>query len=95
VLLEEIEELNRKLAGNFQQATCAALGLDYTEGNPAAALQLEITKGFGARHFAEDGSLRTADEMLDEELLGLIRGFSGRSTVHRAAPAPLSPALND
>ncbi|WP_441245310.1 hypothetical protein [Kitasatospora sp. McL0602] len=93
VLLEQIEDLNRRLAGNFQEATSKALDIDYTLGNPAAAIQLEITKGFGARLFAEDGTLRDADEMLDAELLDLVIRFSGRGSVHGTATPPLTPSL--
>lgn len=81
-LLEQIEDLNRRLAQSFEQAVARTLDTDFTTGNPAAATQLRMAVGFGARLFAEDGSLRTADEFLDGELRELVAEFSGTSRIH-------------
>ncbi|GAA2149788.1 hypothetical protein GCM10009760_43340 [Kitasatospora kazusensis] len=82
VLLTEIEDLNRRLAQSFEKAVSAALGLDFSTGNPAAETQLEMAKGFGARLFAEDGTLHTVDEILDGELRELVTRFSGTDRIH-------------
>lgn len=88
VLLDRIETLNRRLAADF-----AAVVLDLTKVDvntvPAARTQLEITQAFGARIFDENGTPRTADEVLDAPLRRLISQFSGAGHVH----APERPAL--
>jgi hypothetical protein len=90
VLLGQIEQLNMKLAHSFQEMTRHALGIDFVTGNPAAAMQLLMTREFQQRLVAPDGTLRTADEVLDGELRGFIGEFSGAGRVH--APACQPPA---
>ncbi|MET7903012.1 hypothetical protein ABZS86_16685 [Streptomyces sp. NPDC005355] len=92
-LLAQIEELNRKLAETFQAATEEILAVDFTTGNPAAAVQLEMTKAFGSKVFAADGTLHTVDEILDDELSDMITAFSGVGRVHAAGIPPLSPKV--
>ncbi|MFJ9105823.1 hypothetical protein ACIRJM_46155 [Streptomyces sp. NPDC102405] len=87
-LLDQIEELNRKLAATFEERSRQLLGVDFVTGNPAAALQLQMTKAFGGKVFADDGTLYTVDEILDEELTRLITEFSGVDRVHAAALMP-------
>ncbi|MFG2648494.1 hypothetical protein [Streptomyces sp. NPDC048436] len=87
-LLEQIEELNRMLAATFEASTRELLDIDFVTDNPAAAVQLEMTKAFGGKVFAADGTLHTVDEILDAELTELIVEFSGAERVH-AAPAEL------
>ncbi|MFH8613337.1 hypothetical protein ACH4D5_38300 [Streptomyces sp. NPDC018029] len=89
-LLDQIEELNRKLADSFQAATERILGIDFVTGNPAAAVQLEMTKAFGGKVFAADGTLHTVDEILDDELSDMITAFSGTARVHAAGIPPLA-----
>ncbi|MTD57961.1 hypothetical protein [Amycolatopsis pithecellobii] len=89
-LVSAIEELNRRLAGAFQQATAETLGVDFVTGNPAAVVQLEMTRRFGAQLFAPDGSLRDVDEMVDDELHRLLADFSGQTWVHRGPRAVLA-----
>ncbi|MDH6579070.1 hypothetical protein [Kitasatospora sp. MAP5-34] len=89
-LLAEIEDLNRRLAQSFESAVSAALDLDFTTGNPAAETQLAMAKGFGAELFAEDGTLRTVDEILGGDLLDgglreLVTRFSGTDRIHTTA----------
>ncbi|MFC5722749.1 hypothetical protein ACFP1Z_21505 [Streptomyces gamaensis] len=92
-LLSQIEELNRRLAEAFQAATEQILAVDFTTGNPAAAVQLEMTKAFGSKVFAPDGTLHTVDEILDDELSAVITAFSGVGRVHAAGIPPLSPEV--
>ncbi len=82
VLLGRIEDLNRRLAQSFESAVSAALDLDFVTGNPAAATQLELAKGFGAELFAEDGTLRTVDEILAGDLREVVTRFSGTDRIH-------------
>ncbi|MFI1657827.1 hypothetical protein ACH4ZU_23340 [Streptomyces sp. NPDC020472] len=84
VLLAEIEDLNRRLAMAFQEATAEALGIDFVTGNPSAAVQLRMTLGFAEKIFAPDGTLHTVDEVLDDELRRLITDFTGVGRVHSA-----------
>ncbi|MCT9084136.1 hypothetical protein [Streptomyces fulvoviolaceus] len=93
VLLGEIEDLNRRLAAAFQEATTEALGVDFVTGNPSAAVQLRMTIGFGERLFAADGTLHTVDEVLDDELRELIASFAGVSRVHHADEPVLSATV--
>jgi hypothetical protein len=87
-LLGEIDQLNRALAQSFQEMTQQALGVDFVTGNPAAAMQLVMTKEFQQRMVGSDGSLRTADEIIDGELRWLIGEFSGARRVHAPACPP-------
>jgi hypothetical protein len=88
-LLNHIEELNRKLAATFEKHTRQLLDVDFVTGNPAAAVQLEMTKAFGSKVFAEDGTLYSVDEILDDELTRLITDFSGVNRVHTAVVPPV------
>ncbi|WP_131744874.1 hypothetical protein [Frankia sp. Cppng1_Ct_nod] len=92
-LVRQIEELNRRLAQSFQQTTELLLGVDFVTDNPAAAVQLQLTRTFAERIFTEDGALHTADEVLDAELRGLISAFSGVDNVHGPDTPTLSAAL--
>ncbi len=92
-LLAQIEDLNRRLAQNFQEATTQALAVDFITANPSAAVQLEITKTFSQRIFSDDGTLHTVDEILDAELRELIVGFAGVSRVHHTDTQLLSAAV--
>jgi len=93
-LLAQIEELNRTLAATFEERTRQLLDVDFVAGNPAAAVQLEMTKAFGGKVFAADGTLHSVDEILDDELTRLITEFSGVDRVHAAAVAPPVKALS-
>ncbi|MEZ0092830.1 hypothetical protein [Streptacidiphilus sp. EB129] len=92
-LLGQIEDLNRRLAMSFQEVTTQALGVDFITANPAAAVQLEMTRGFGERIFAGDGTLHTVDEVLDADLRDLVTAFSGTSQVHGTSTPTLSAAM--
>ena len=92
-LLAQIEDLNRRLAQNFQEATTQALAIDFITTNPSAAVQLEITKAFSQRIFSGDGTLHTVDEILDAELRELIVGFTGVSRVHGTDTQLVSAAV--
>jgi hypothetical protein len=92
-LLAQIEELNRTLAESFRAATEQILGVDFTTGNPAAAVQLEMTKAFGSKVFDPDGTLHTVDEILDDELSDMITAFSGVGRVHAAGIPPLTAPI--
>ncbi|MCX4827776.1 hypothetical protein OG746_03355 [Streptomyces sp. NBC_01016] len=93
-LLGRIEELNRTLAATFEERTRELLGVDFVTGNPAAAVQLEMTKAFGGKVFAADGTLYSVDEILDDELTALIAEFSGVDRVHAAAVVAPVKALS-
>ncbi|MFZ3567606.1 hypothetical protein ACOKM5_11655 [Streptomyces sp. BH097] len=93
-LLGQIEELNRTLAATFEARTRQLLDVDFVTGNPAAAVQLEMTKAFGQKVFADDGTLHSVDEILDDELAGLITEFSGVGRVHAAPFAAPAKALS-
>jgi hypothetical protein len=92
-ILAQIEDLNRRLAQNFHEATTQALAVDFITANPSAAVQLEITKTFSQRIFSDDGTLHTVDEILDAELRELIVGFAGVSRVHGTDTQLLSAAV--
>lgn len=88
-LVTRIEELNGRLAVAFAALVEELTGVDVNTV-PAARTQLAITQAFASRVFDEHGDPRTADEVLDGELLDLVRGFSGVGHVH----APRRHALS-
>ena len=92
-LLGQIEDLNRRLAMSFQEMTTQALGVDFITANPAAVVQVEMTRGLGERIFASDGTLHTVDEFLDSDLRDLVTAFAGTGKVHCATTPTLSATV--
>jgi hypothetical protein len=74
------EELNFKLAGAFEVRAKEFFGLDYTDGNLAAALQMRLTIGFATQVLT--GTICPVDEAIDDETRRLVADFSGADWVH-------------
>jgi hypothetical protein len=80
-ILKGQEELNMRLAWNFEQFIKKMFGVDYTVGNPSYAMQMRLTQVFGEKVLGSD-VIRPVDEMLDADDLALLHDFARVASVH-------------
>ncbi|MDO4907940.1 hypothetical protein [Neisseria sp.] len=81
-LIQETESLNTQLAMSSAETVKSAFDLDYTEGNIAAATQLDMTLRF--REIVQSGeTIRKVDDYMDDETAAIVQQFSQASKVHK------------
>jgi hypothetical protein len=85
-IITRTEELNTQMALATGEQIKQQFGVDYTQDNPTARVQLELTMAF--RQLVQGGELiRKVDDHLDMHLRETIREFSFSDGVHVAMAA--------
>ncbi|MCQ8770952.1 hypothetical protein [Streptomyces telluris] len=81
-LLDATENYNRELAARFSASVIGEFGFDYTAGNVAHEIQMQLTQMFAAHSHGEDGVYRSVDDGLDPRARLLIKEFTDAEAVH-------------
>ena len=80
-IIGQTEKLNFELAGIFAAHAKEVFGIDYTDGNATAGLQIRLTLAFSRLVLGGD-RIVPVDQVLDEETRGLVEQLTGSSAVH-------------
>jgi hypothetical protein len=83
-LIAQTEHYNIELSKQLSARVKDDLGVDYSEGNYAASVQMDITNGL-RNAILSAGTVRRADEHLDSATRKLIAEFSMSDRVHAYA----------
>lgn len=80
-IIAQTEKVNFELAGVFGAYAKEAFGVDYTDGNPTADLQIRLTLAF-SRLVLSGEEIVPVDQVLDDETRALVEQMTGSSVVH-------------
>ncbi|MEV6670516.1 hypothetical protein [Streptomyces sp. NPDC051162] len=82
MLLDATEDYNRELAARFSASVIGTFGFDYTAGNVAHEIQMQLTQMFAAHSHGNGGVYRSIDDGLDPQARLLIKEFTDAEAVH-------------